>query len=62
MFFLVAMKDGKIEQQSDASRKIKDYGSTQTEKGKGTREDFQGQQLEFLVWRLLEVSFQYLRQ
>ena len=62
MFFLVAMKDGKIEQQSDASRKIKDYGSTQTGKGKGTREDFQGQQLEFLVWKLLEVSFQYLRQ
>ena len=55
------MKDGKIEQQPDASRKVKDYGSTQTGKAKGTREEFQGQQLEFLVWRLLEVNFQYLR-
>ena len=55
------MKDGKIEQQPDASRKVKDYGSTQTGKAKGPREEFQGQQLEFLVWRLLEVSFHYMR-
>ena len=54
------MKDGKIEQQPDASRKVKDYGSTQTGKAKMPREELQGQQLEFLVWRLLEVSFHYI--
>ena len=46
-----------MEYQADPAlgRKMKDYGSMQTGKMKGTREEFQGQQLEFLVWRLLEV-------
>lgn len=48
---------GKMEYQPDPAlgRKMKDYGSVQTGKMKGTREEFQGQQLEFLIWRLLEV-------
>ena len=46
-----------MEYQPDSAlgRKMKDYGSMQTRKMKGPREEFQGQQLEFLVWRLLEV-------
>lgn len=46
-----------MEHQPDPAlgRKMKDYGSMQTGKMKGAHEEFQGQQLEFLVWRLLEV-------
>lgn len=50
-----------MEQHLDASRKSKDFGSTPTRKAKGTREEFEGQQLEFHVWRLLEVSFLLIR-
>ena len=57
---------GKMEHVPDASRKSKDYGSMQAGKLKGTRDELQAigigieQQMELLVWKLLEVSFKCL--
>lgn len=58
----VALQDtnlGKMDHLPDASRKLRDYGSMQAGKTKGTRDELQGPQLEFLVWRLLEVTQAY---